>query len=108
MKLLAFQHIECEHPGIFRALLDDAEIQWDAVELDAGERIPDFGAYDALWVMGGPMDVWEEEKHPWLCNEKILIKDNDYYYSNPIARASKTMFECKNAKTNLKSTGTEG
>jgi len=42
-------------------------------------------------------------------NQEILKIDNeDYYYSNVIARASKTMFECKRAKTNLKSTGTEG
>jgi GMP synthase-like glutamine amidotransferase len=74
VKLLVFQHIECEHPGIFRALLDEAEIQWDAVELDAGERIPDFGAYDALWVMGGPMDVWEEDECPWLVPEKAAIR----------------------------------
>ena len=42
--------------------------------------------------------------------EKDVLKVNteDYYYSNVIARASKTMFECKNAKTNLKPTGTEG
>ena len=40
--------------------------------------------------------------------EKIIIKDIDYYYSNAIARASKTMSECKNEKINLKSTGTEG
>jgi GMP synthase-like glutamine amidotransferase len=74
VKLLVFQHIECEHPGIFRALLDEAEIQWDAVELPAGERIPDFGAYDALWVMGGPMDVWEEDECPWLVPEKAAIR----------------------------------
>ena len=74
MKLLVFQHIECEHPGIFRALLDEAEIQWDAVELDEGERIPDLGAYDALWVMGGPMDVWEEDECPWLVPEKAAIR----------------------------------
>ena len=41
-------------------------------------------------------------------SEKILIKDNDYYYSNPIARASKTMFYCRNEKINFKGTGTEG
>jgi NADH-quinone oxidoreductase subunit G len=42
-------------------------------------------------------------------NQEVLKIDNeDYYYSNVIARASKTMFECKSAKTNLKSTGTEG
>jgi len=40
--------------------------------------------------------------------EILQIKNEDYYYSNVIARASKTMFECKNTKINLKSTGTEG
>ena len=41
--------------------------------------------------------------------QEILKVDNeDYYYSNAIARASKTMFECKTIKTKLKSTGTEG
>ena len=39
--------------------------------------------------------------------EKIFIKDIDYYYSNAIARASKTMSECRKEKINLKSTGTE-
>ncbi len=40
--------------------------------------------------------------------EKVKINDLDYYYSNVIARASKTMSECKNAKLNMKKTGTEG
>ena len=38
----------------------------------------------------------------------LKVNSEDYYYSNAIARASKTMFECKSAKTNLKLTGTEG
>jgi NADH-quinone oxidoreductase subunit G len=40
--------------------------------------------------------------------EILKIEAEDYYYSNVVARSSKTMFECKRAKTNLKSTGTEG
>jgi NADH-quinone oxidoreductase subunit G len=40
--------------------------------------------------------------------EILKITNENYYYSNVIARASKTMFECKSAKTNLKSNGTEG
>jgi NADH-quinone oxidoreductase subunit G len=40
-------------------------------------------------------------------NEVIKI-DSDYYYSNIIARASKTMSECRNLKIDLKYTGTEG
>ena len=41
-------------------------------------------------------------------NEKIFIKDIDYYYSNAIARASKTMSDCRNLKINSESTGIEG
>ena len=40
--------------------------------------------------------------------EILKINNEDYYYSNAIARASKTMLECKSAKMNFKSTGTEG
>ena len=41
-------------------------------------------------------------------NEKIEINNIDYYYSNSIARASKTMFRCRSEKIKLKSTGTAG
>ena len=42
-------------------------------------------------------------------NKEVLkINNEDYYFSNVIARASKTMIECKASKTNFKSTGTEG
>lgn len=47
---------------------------WDAVELDAGEAIPDLDLYDMLWVMGGPMDVWQAAAHPWLAAEKAAIR----------------------------------
>ena len=43
-----------------------------------------------------------------LSDEKILVEGIDYYYSNTIARASKTMSECRYARANLKKTGTEG
>ena len=38
----------------------------------------------------------------------IVVDELDYYHSNSIARASKTMTECKNVKIKLKKTGTEG
>lgn len=74
MRLLVFQHIDCEHPGRLRDFLREDGIDWDAVELDQGEEIPDLSAYDALWVMGGPMDVWETDDHPWLIDEKEAIR----------------------------------
>jgi len=41
-------------------------------------------------------------------NETLEINIKDYYFSNVIARSSKTMIECNNSKINLKATGTEG
>ena len=40
--------------------------------------------------------------------EKLTIDLKPYYFSNIIARCSKTMIECNNSKLNFKSTGTEG
>tara|TARA_B100000700_G_C14882678_1_gene778849 strand:- start:102 stop:854 length:753 start_codon:yes stop_codon:yes gene_type:complete len=74
MRFLVFKHIECEHPGKFRTYLDESGVIWDSVELDKGEKIPNLEKYDALWVMGGPMNVWEEEKYPWLIDEKKSIR----------------------------------
>lgn len=74
MRLLVFQHVECEHPGSLRRFLARDGVAWDAVELDRGEAIPDLSRYDALWVMGGPMDVWDVDEHPWLIAEKAAIR----------------------------------
>ena len=74
MRLLVFQHIDCEHPGSLRRFLAADGAEWIAVELDAGEAIPPLEDFDALWVMGGPMDVWDVAEHPWLIPEKRAIR----------------------------------
>jgi len=74
MRILVFQHIAAEHPGVFASFLDADGHVWDTVELDAGADIPDLDPYDMLLVMGGPMDVWEEDIHPWLVPEKAAIR----------------------------------
>jgi len=73
MHILVLQHARVEHPGIFRNFLAEDGHSWDAVHLDEGEALPELQGYDALWVMGGPMDVWQEDAHPWLRAEKELI-----------------------------------
>lgn len=73
MHILVLQHAIVEHPGIFRRFLKEDGHTWDAVNLDQGEPLPDLEKYDALWVMGGPMDVWEEGEYPWLKAEKSFI-----------------------------------
>ena len=74
-RVLVFQHIAIEHPGVFRDFLREDGIEWTAVELDEGEPVPDLDGYDALWVMGGPMDVWQDDTYPWLDHERATIRE---------------------------------
>lgn len=73
-KILVFQHLGVEHPGVFRDFLARDGLAMEVVELDAGDPIPPLEQYAALWVMGGPMDVWQEDAHPWLVAEKAAIR----------------------------------
>ena len=41
-------------------------------------------------------------------NEDLKVEFKEYYFSNVIARASKTMLDCNNSKIDVKKTGTEG
>ena len=41
-------------------------------------------------------------------NEKLLVDHKHYYFSNVIAKASKTMLDCHNSKIKIKKTGTDG
>lgn len=75
MEILVLQHERIEHPGTFRQYLEEDGHSWLPVHLNEGETPPPLDGYDALWVLGGPMDVWQEDEHPWLKAEKRLIKD---------------------------------
>ena len=74
MKILVLQHIVNEHPGVFRDFLRQDRLSWDTIELDEGQDIPDLEPYDLMIVMGGPQDVWEEDKYTWLRTEKEAIR----------------------------------
>ena len=74
MRILVFQHLREEHPGVFRDFWKARGDDWLAVELDEGQRIPLFEGFDLLVAMGGPMDVWQEREHPWLAAEKAAIR----------------------------------
>ena len=74
MRILVFQHVPVEHPGIFREFWRENGDEWRAVELDAGQVIPAPNDFDLLVAMGGPMDVWQEDRYPWLRAEKAAIR----------------------------------
>jgi GMP synthase-like glutamine amidotransferase len=74
MKILVFQHVASEHPGSFRDVMARCGHVMHQVELDEGEPIPPLEGFDILLVMGGPMDVWETDKFPWLIDEIAAIR----------------------------------
>jgi len=75
MHILILQHAAVEGPGVFHDMLLEDGHSFDVAHLNAGDAIPDLHGYDALWVLGGPMDVWQEDAHPWLKDEKAVIQD---------------------------------
>jgi GMP synthase-like glutamine amidotransferase len=64
-----------EPPGLFGRFLEEQGAQVDVVMLHRGETIPSLAPYDFLLVMGGAMDVWETDAHPWLVDEKAAIRE---------------------------------
>jgi GMP synthase-like glutamine amidotransferase len=74
MNILVFQHLDIEHPGVFRKFWRDDQHRLATVELDAGHKIPSLDGFDLLAVMGGPQDVWQTDLYPWLEFEKAAIR----------------------------------
>lgn len=73
--ILVLQHADCEPPGAYQDELDVRGVATLTVELDRGESLPSWEAFDALIVMGGPMSANDEASFGWLASEKSLIRD---------------------------------
>lgn len=74
-RLLVLQHVAAEHLGRFAPLFAQDGAEVTTVALDAGDAIPPLDAFDGIWALGGPMQVWDEAEHPWLIAEKAAIKE---------------------------------
>jgi GMP synthase (glutamine-hydrolysing) len=73
VRVLVLQHIACEPPGVFEDVLRERAVELHRVELDEGEQLPDWRAFDAIVAMGGPMSVNDDAELPWLAEEKRTI-----------------------------------
>lgn len=73
-RVLVFQHGAYCPLGMLGEHLASDGVHPVIVELDRGDAIPQLESFDVLMVMGGAMDVWEEEANPWLVPEKAAIR----------------------------------
>ena len=72
--ILIIKHIEIEGPGTLGEFLKETARKTKIVELDKGDTLPSVDEYEAIISLGGPMNVYEEAKYPFLKEEDKLIK----------------------------------
>lgn len=73
--ILIIKHIDIEGPGTFGDYLAQKNMPYRIVELGAGETLPQMlDGIKAVVVLGGPMNVYEEDKHPFLIDENVFIQ----------------------------------
>src|SRR5688572_22723736 len=75
MKVHVFQHAPFEDLGSIRSWLDQRGADISYTRWFAGDQAPVLDAIDMLIAMGGPMSVNDEEKLPWLKDEKQAVRD---------------------------------
>jgi len=74
MRIHYFRHAPFEYIGAIENWANQKKYKLTLTELYKNENIPDVAEIDFLIVMGGPMNIYEEEKFPWLKEEKQFIK----------------------------------
>ncbi len=74
--ILIVKHIDIEGPGTLGEFLDERKIPYRIIDLGEGEILPeDFSDISAVVVLGGPMNVYEENQYPFLVQEHIFIQE---------------------------------
>ena len=82
---------------------NDNAFSFSTLRQEALKLLPNFSKINELPVH---KETNKESIKTSFVSEKIEIKDIDYYFSNSISRASKTMSECRQINKVQKKTGT--
>jgi GMP synthase-like glutamine amidotransferase len=73
IKIHIFQNVAFETPGFLQTLPGD-EYSISITHVYKGDILPDFASYDLLVILGGPMNVDECDRYPWLETVKEYIR----------------------------------
>ncbi len=75
-KIYVLQHHPVETLGTIADALEGAALAWQYVRVYDGQPVPaSMKGAGGLIVMGGPMGVYQTDRHPWLRDEMRLIED---------------------------------
>jgi len=73
-RVQVFQHVPFEGLGSMESVFREAGASVNHTHWFQGETSSAPDAFDMLVIMGGPMGTYDEEKFPWLKQEKDAIK----------------------------------
>ncbi len=75
MKLICLLHHDTEMPAAIEIWVADRGYEMTNIYLHKTDKLPALNTFDGMVIMGGPMSVYEENKYPWLAEEKKYIKE---------------------------------
>ena len=73
-RMYCLQHVPWEGPGMIEPYLRSRGGSLKTIRLFENQTLPDAELVDFLIVLGGPMNVDDEDIYAWLAREKSLIK----------------------------------
>ncbi|HOO71099.1 MAG TPA: type 1 glutamine amidotransferase [Spirochaetota bacterium] len=74
MKVHYLQHVPFEDPAIILSWAISNVHTLSATRFFSREALPPIDDFDLLIIMGGPMNVYDYDKYPWLREEKKFIE----------------------------------
>jgi GMP synthase (glutamine-hydrolysing) len=75
MNVLIIKHVEIEGPGLIEDCLRQERISYQILTLEPGVHLPKLDAFSHIVILGGPMNVYEEDRYPFLRDEDLFIKE---------------------------------
>ena len=75
MRIHYLQHVPFENPGIILDWAKENGYSVTSTQLFNAVDLPGQDTFDWLVVMGGPMNIYEDVKYPWLVKEKAFIRE---------------------------------
>jgi GMP synthase-like glutamine amidotransferase len=75
MNVLIIKHVDIEGPGVIEHCLKQRAIPYRVICLETGDSVPAPGGFTHVVILGGPMNVYEEDHYPFLKSEDLFIKE---------------------------------
>lgn len=75
MNVLIIKHVDIEGLGLIEYCLRQEKVPYQILNLQSGIHLPKLDDFTHIVILGGPMNVYEEDRYPFLREEDLFIKE---------------------------------